>query len=254
MGKNEGLDKQIELCKKLGAVQFQKIVFAVEKIKFKVLKTLVPNYINYFDKHVDKMTKKKLAYANSEEERQAIIYRAKMSKMQERREFYQEENRNYHMRRENPTQIIKYLEKNKEIHKNGIIRNAIFAGLTIPAIIFGSELALAFLILEAIGAVINFECINLQNYNICRLTKIKDKMEQREARIMERDAERYKDISKDIHEAVMETDKIPTIEEILARADTPEKLEQLKQLLAKTKSQRNISENHVENDFQKTIK
>ena len=35
---------------------------------------------------------------------------------------------------------------------------------------------------------------------------------------------------------------------------TPEKLEQLKQLLAKTKSQRNISENHVENDFQKTIK
>ena len=73
MGKNEDLDKQIELCKKLGAVQFQKIVFAVEKIKFKVLKKLVPNYLTYFDKHVDKMTKKKLAYANSEEERQAII-------------------------------------------------------------------------------------------------------------------------------------------------------------------------------------
>lgn len=254
MGKNEELDKQIELCKKLGAVQFQKIVFAVEKIKFKVLKKLVPNYLTYFDKHVDKMTKKKLAYANSEEERQAIIYRAKMSKMQERREFHQEENRNYHMRRENPTQIIKYLEKNKEIHKNGIIRNAIFAGLTIPAIIFGSELALAFLILEAIGAVINFECINLQNYNICRLTKIKDRIEQREARIRERDAELYKDISKDIHEAVMEKEEIPSIEEILACADTPEKLEQLKQLLAKTKSQRNIQEDHTENGFQKAIK
>ena len=79
-------------------------------------------------------------------------------------------------------------------------------------------------------------------------------MEQREARIRKRDAERYKDISKNIHEAVMETDKIPTIEEILARADTPEKLEQLKQLLAKTKSQRNIPEGHVENGFQKAIK
>ena len=174
MGKNEELDRQIELSRKLGAEQFQKLVFLVEKIKFKALKKLVPNYLTYFDKHVDKITKKKLAYANSEEERQAIIYRAKMSKMQERREFYQEENRNYHMRRENPTQIIKYLEKNKEIHINGIIRNAFFAGLMIPGVIFGSELALAFLIIEAIGAVINFECINLQNYNICRLIKIKD--------------------------------------------------------------------------------
>ena len=254
MGKNEELDKQIELCKKLGAVQFQKIVFAVEKIKFKVLKKLVPNYLTYFDKHVDKITKKKLASASSEEERQAIIYGAKMSKMQERREFHQEENRNYHMRRENPTQIIKYLEKNKEIHKNGILRNALFAGLMIPGIILGSELALTLLILEAIGAVINFECINLQNYNICRLTKIKDKMEQREIRIREREANLYKDISKDIHEAVMEKDEIPSIEEILACADTPEKLEQLKQLLAKTKSQRNISENQQEIGIQKVIK
>ena len=83
MGKNEELDRQIELSRKLGAEQFQKLVFLVEKIKFKALKKLVPNYLTYFDKHVDKITKKKLAYANSEEERQAIIYRAKMSKMQE---------------------------------------------------------------------------------------------------------------------------------------------------------------------------
>ncbi len=254
MERKEELDKQIEICKKLGAVQFQKLVFAVEKIKFKVLKKLVPNYLKYFDKHVDKIAKKKLAAANSEEERQAIIYRAKMDKMQERREFYQEENRNYHMRRENPTQIIKYLEKNKEIHKNGIIRNAIFGGLMIPGIIFGSELALIFLILEAIGAVINFQCINLQNYNICRLTKIKDKMEKREQRIREREAEQYKDISMDIHAVVMEKDEIPSIEEILACADTPEKLEQLKQLLAKTKSQINIDENQQENGIQKVIK
>ena len=79
-------------------------------------------------------------------------------------------------------------------------------------------------------------------------------MERREARIRERDAELYKDIRKDIQEAVMEKDEIPSIEEILACADTPEKLEQLKQLLAKTKSQRNITEDQTENGFQKAIK
>ena len=71
---------------------------------------------------------------------------------------------------------------------------------------------------------------------------------------IERDSVLYKDISEDIHKVVMEKDEIPTIDDILACAETPEKLEQLKQLLAKTKSQRNIPETHDENGFQKTIK
>jgi hypothetical protein len=40
----------------------------------------------------------------------------------------------------------------------------------------------------------------------------------------------------------------------LARADTPEKLEQLKQLIARVKSERNIPEKESTNGFQKTIK
>ena len=254
MAKEKDLDKQIELCKKLGATDFQKLVFLVEKIKFKVLKTLVPNYIKYFDKHVDRITNKKLKYANSEEERQAILYKAKMDKMQERREFNQEKNRNYHMHRENPTLIIKYLEKNKEIHTNGIIRNAIFGALMIPGVIIGSELALILFLLELISAGINFECINLQNYNIARLTKIADKMKIREERRKVKDAETYKDVAKEIHEAVMEKDEIPSIDDILERVDTPEKLEQLKELLAKVKAERNIIETQVEKGFQKAIK
>ena len=254
MDENKDLNKQMEICKKLGAIQFKKIVFIVEKIKFKALKKLVPNYLKYFDKHVDKLTKKRLKEAKTEEEKQIIIYKSKIDKMQERREFYQEENRNYHIRKENPTQIIKYLELNKKIHKNGLVGNAIFGLLTIPGLIFGSKLALIFLVFEIIEAIINFECINLQNYNICRLTKVKDKIEKKEKAKIERDSVLYKEISEDIHKVVMEKDEIPTIDDILACADTPEKLEQLKQLLAKTKSQRNILETHDENGFQKTIK
>ena len=254
MDENKDLNKKMEICKKLGAVQFKKIVFIVEKIKFKALKKLVPNYLKYFDKHVDKLTKKRLKDAKTEEEKQIIIYKSKIDKMQERREFYQEENRNYHIRKENPTQIIKYLELNKKIHKNGLVGNAIFGLLTIPGLIFGSKLALMFLVFEIIEAIINFECINLQNYNICRLTKVKDKIEKKEKAKIVRDSVLYKEISEDIHKVVMEKDEIPTIDDILACADTPEKLEQLKQLLAKTKSQRNILETHDENGFQKTIK
>lgn len=254
MDENKDLNKQMKICKKLGAVQFKKIVFIVEKIKFKALKKLVPNYLKYFDKHVDKLTKKRLKEAKTEEEKQIIIYKSKIDKMQERREFYQEENRNYHIRKENPTQIIKYLELNKKIHKNGLVGNAIFGLLTIPGLIFGSKLALIFLVFEIIEAIINFECINLQNYNIYRLTKVKDKIEKKEKAKIERDSVLYKEISEDIHKVVMEKDEIPTIDDILACADTPEKLEQLKQLLAKTKSQRNILETHDENGFQKTIK
>lgn len=254
MDENKDLNKKMEICKKLGAVQFKKIVFIVEKIKFKALKKLVPNYLKYFDKHVDKLTKKRLKEAKTEEEKQIIIYKSKIDKMQERREFYQEENRNYHIRKENPTQIIKYLELNKKIHKNGLVGNAIFGLLTIPGLIFGSKLALIFLVFEIIEAIINFECINLQNYNIYRLTKVKDKIEKKEKAKIERDSVLYKEISEDIHKVVMEKDEIPTIDDILACADTPEKLEQLKQLLAKTKSQRNILETHDENGFQKTIK
>ncbi len=254
MAKEKEIDKKIELCKKLGAAQFQKIVFNIETLKFKILKKIMPNYLNCFDKHIDRLTKKRLKDAKSEEEKQTIIYKAKMDKMIERREFYQERNRNYHINKDNPTEILKYLELNKKIHIDGLIKNAIFGSIMIPGIIFGSTFALVIFIFELLEACINFECINLQNYNICRLTKIADKMRIREERKKTRDAERYKDVAKEIHEAVMEKDEIPSIDDVLARADTPEKLEQLKALLLKVKSERNIHENQAEKGKEKVIK
>ena len=197
---------------------------------------------------------KKIRKVETEEEKKEIIYKANIDKMKERNDFYQEQNRNYHMSKERPTEIIKYLKLNKKIHENGIIRNIIFSILTIPFIILESKIAIIFLILELISAYINFQCINLQNYNICRLEKIQKKLEQKEERKREIDSKKYNEISREIHHAVEEKENIPTIEDIIERVDTTEKLEQLKNLIEQAKKDRKIIEIQGEKSKQKVIK
>ena len=248
------MEEKLKLYEKLGALKFQKIVFKVEKLKYKILKKIVPNYLHYYDKHLDKITNKKIRKVETEEEKKEIIYKANIDKMKERNDFYQEQNRNYHMSKERPTEIIKYLKLNKKIHENGIIRNIIFSILTIPFIILESKIAIIFLILELISAYINFQCINLQNYNICRLEKIQKKLEQKEERKREIDSKKYNEISREIHHAVEEKENIPTIEDIIERVDTTEKLEQLKNLIEQAKKDRKIIEIQGEKSKQKVIK
>ena len=50
----EKYKKKAALCEKLGAKKFQKVVFQVEKMKYKILKKICPNYINFviFKKNV----------------------------------------------------------------------------------------------------------------------------------------------------------------------------------------------------------
>ena len=254
MKEKKDFEENLKLYEKLGAVQFQKVVFKVEKLKYKLLKKLVPNHIYYYDKHIDKITKRKLKKVNTETEKKEIIYKANVDKMKERKDFYQEQNRNYHMSKDKPTEIIKYLKLNKKIHENGIIRNIIFTFLTIPFVILESKFAILFLILELISAYINFQCINLQNYNICRLEKIENKLHQIEERRRESDLKKYNEISKEIHQAVVEKENIPTIEEIIDRANTPEKLAQLKNLIEQTKKERKIIEIQGDKSKQKVIK
>ena len=53
-------DKKIELCKKLGADKFQKVVFKVEELKFKFIRRFIPRYIEHMDKLYDWIGKKEL--------------------------------------------------------------------------------------------------------------------------------------------------------------------------------------------------
>lgn len=98
-------DKKIELCKKLGADKFQKIVFKAEELKFKFIRKFIPRYIEHMDKICDwigkqelktskkaqeksnkirEEAKKKLSKTTSEEKKEKIKMRAnkKLRKLQ----------------------------------------------------------------------------------------------------------------------------------------------------------------------------
>ena len=53
-------DKKIELCKKLGADKFQKVVFKAEELKFRFIRRFIPRYIEHMDKLYDWIGKKEL--------------------------------------------------------------------------------------------------------------------------------------------------------------------------------------------------
>ena len=137
MEKNE-YKKKMKLYESFGALKFQKLVFLIEKIKFKVLKKLCPNFIYYFDKYCDWKEKKRVKKAKTEKEIKKIKKQTKKAKMAMRQEWNEEKNRNYHMNPKKPTEIVAYLEWNKNIHKKGLITNAVL----IPIIgIYGAAVA-----------------------------------------------------------------------------------------------------------------
>ena len=102
-------NRKIKLYEKLGAEKFQKIVFAVERAKFKIIKKCFPNFLKFYDKQCDKEEEKLLKKAKTEEEKKEIRKNIKFSKMAVRKELNQEKNRNYHMDPNRPTEIYKYL-------------------------------------------------------------------------------------------------------------------------------------------------
>ena len=215
----EMYNKKIKLYERLGAEKFQNLVFAVEKLKFKVIKKLFPNIEKWFDKKCDKQQKKLLARAKTEEEKKEIIRNTKLRKMALRKELKQERNVNYHMDPNRPTEIYKYLEFNKKIHINGLIKDAIVAVISTVAVACGLAWAIPILVASVLSAGINFECVNIEN-NI----------------------KRYGAAAAVIDKVVEDSDYIPSLSEIIAQAKTPEELRQLKELIIETLQANNQQE------------
>ena len=202
--------KKIKQCEKLGALQFQKVVFKVEDIKFKVLKKLWPNFLVFYDKQCDKKKRKLLKKAKTEDDRKRIIDETRKTKM------------------------IYYLNWNKNIHKRGIIINAITIPLLTAATIAGIPFAIPFLIEELASAFINFQCINIQNYNIYRFQEREETFKKMEARRMANNMQKHGEAAKVISKAMEKTEDIPTMKQIIEGIETKEQLEQLRSLVQTT--------------------
>ena len=126
------------------------------------------------------------------------------------------------------------LNWNKNIHKRGIIINAITIPLLTAATIAGIPLAIPFLIEELASAFINFQCINIQNYNIYRFQEREDTFKKMEARRMANNMQKHGEAAKVISKAMEKTEDIPTMKQIIEGIETKEQLEQLRSLVQAT--------------------
>lgn len=222
--------KQLKRYRQLGASEFQKVVLKVEEYKFKILKKCFPNFIRVFDKFCNWKQKKALKKATTEEEKIQIKENTKLAKMAMRKEWNQEKNRNYHMDPKKPTELMYYLEWNKSVHKKGLIKNGILIPICIAGIVFHIPGAIALLIIELISAGINFECINIQNYNLCRIKKIQPMLVRRENEALQQDIAEFGKAAEVIHESIEQSESLPTFEEILNNIDNIEQLKQMRAL------------------------
>ena len=228
--------KKIELCEKLGANKFQKVVFKVEELKYKVIKTFFPRYIEWYDKLCDRKKKKELKKAKTKEEQKKIIDHYRMQKMIMRKEFHREQNRNYHMDPNKPTEILHYLNWNKDIHMKGIIKNAIAIPALAITAAFGiwPTIVLPFLALEVGSLFVNFQCVNIQNCNIYRFKQREETMKKLEERRNKRNIEQYSEAGSLVTRTMEKTEEIPSLSQIIDSIQTKEELEQFRRLVQTT--------------------
>lgn len=240
-------DKQIDYKKKkklyetLGAKSFKKVVMKVERVRWKITKRFFPNYLSYYEKSRRKELGKELAKASSDKERKVLENRYRYQILTARREFNYEENVNYHMNMARPNETIEWLKWNKKVHKDNLKVNfmiaAISSGFALSGI--GTGIALAIIGLEALSATINWQCINLQDYNLCRLELHKEALKRKEQRRQEANAIKYGETSQVIQKAfdnTKEVSKIPTPQEIVEQINNKEQLRQMQEWIASIKS------------------
>ena len=231
-------NKKIKTCEILGAKKFQKVVFGIESIKWKIVKRFFPNFIERIDKYIDKMKKERIKNAESQEEIDQIVRQATFSKMNIRKEFNKNSDINYHINTKCPTEFIEMLNFNKDIHKRNLIWNsiAIPSGIVLSKIIFW--IGMPIVIFETCRALINLQCINIQNYNIYRIKRIEKKLIERENKTEEKNIDELGSAYEVIGKKIDEKKDIVSLDEIVNSINSKEQLMQLKEIIRREKMQR----------------
>lgn len=232
MNKNvrNNYSRKIKLCEDLGALKFQRIVLLIEKFKFKFIKKVFPNFLNLYDKMCDKKRDRILKRVHSNVTKKRIIDHYNMQKIILRKEFYHEKSRNYHIDENQPIEFLKYLNWNKQIHKTGLKRDLIF----LPVYVFFSiinPIFITLVIYDLFCVFINFECINIQNYNIYRIEEKEEKIRKIQDIKSNTNIKKYGKGTKVIVKSLKENNNIPTSDEVTSNVQTIEELNQIKRMI-----------------------
>lgn len=207
----------------------------------KKVKVISPRLVDFYDKYY----RSNDIYAGLSEEEQInkVIELSKLSKMAMRKEFNREKNANYHMDPNQPTEIAKYLEWNKKVHVQGTVVNiTTILGLSIAAIA-GFAPAIPLIIIELLGMGINFECINIQNYNLCRFKIAEESLIKREQRKMEKNIQEYGEASKAVYKSISKSEDLPSISQVISEITDIEQARQLRKKIAELQAERNVEMN-----------
>ena len=229
--------EKLKLYRLLGAEQFQKVVFNVERFKYKIIDNFFPNVIPWYETQYDKRYKKMISKGKIEKNK---IYEAQLEKLKFRKELAYKQNRNYHYNPNYPTKFINYLEMNKKIHKKGLIKNILaLSGVGILNFIFNNPfplLSLGFIAYETVCLIVNFECINLQNYNLCRFQteKMQRFLKKEEEKKFNANVKKLSDGMNPVAEVINSQIELPSIDQVV---DKIENRTQAKQLLEYAKEQ-----------------
>lgn len=247
-----------KLYELLGAKKFQEIVLRLEKLKFKVENFLFPNNKLYKigEKKLEKRKQRELKKAKSEDQKKEILNVYKYRKLKMKRQLANCQNDNYHLNITNVDEFKKYLEWNKKVHKGGLIKNIVFILAMIPIIILSGgiigSIAEVILVGNILTGIINFECVNLQNYNLLRYEEKYDRLKKAEGKIAVRNIRKYKDANEIIAKTMEKSIDIPTVDDIMKNVQTDEQKKQILALIENEQRKRNkYKDDAINNSFHK---
>lgn len=225
-------EKHMKIYEKLGALQFQKAVFWLENVKYFVIDNFFPNAANIYNKYLDKKMKRELNKYNDASKKKMIVNYYRYEKLKFKKENIKKENRNYHIDLNHPAEFVRHLNNNKKIHVVGLKINVILVLAMVIFINFMTNPALfwyLFLGYEVLSAIINFQCINLQNYNLCRFEneRMKQLLEKMEEKRNKEYSRKIGEGSKAVAKAFECTEEIPSLDEVIAQITTNEQAIQL---------------------------
>jgi serine/threonine protein kinase len=103
--------------------------------------------------------------------------------------------------------FIQALQSLEYVHKRGLIMDSIALPI-LTGLSFVNPIFIPFAVFSGVSLAVNFQCVNLQNYNLYRLEKNKDVITRKERQTIRQTQEKYTDGVKVINKVIDSDGKI----------------------------------------------